>query len=392
MRRARSSATVSAGRNRDARNARTSGMRSPKAARGPDRAWIWARMRAPEMPASAAGPISRRAGASIARSRSIWKRANCAMSASVTSAIAAPSIHESKLARASASAVMRRGVLSIFARAKNASARASAPWRSRVSSGGDFLSAYAPAAVVSLNTRLLPPLRTSSIAVIAAGASRSAAFTTAPGTLEDGGTDCGPVGGVLEWAGRVAREQDLAAAGRHVRVAEHLGEVVDENLAVEFADAADFGVARVFEKHLAGVEAEPARVEESLPPHPAERAFAQVGFQGIVVGEDGLVADDVTPPPGLRAAAAEEIRRSVEEVRVLDTPAVDQALQLFPQITVRSLAQEPAFGGVLSTGEIGRQKSCLLAHGRKGAVVGDERIVEIDADSHRCAGNRHNYG
>src|ERR1043166_4712584 len=64
---------------------------------------------------------------------------------------------------------MRRGVLSIFARAKNASARASAPWRSRVSSGGYFLSAYAPAAVVSLNTRLLPPLRTSSIAVIATG-------------------------------------------------------------------------------------------------------------------------------------------------------------------------------------------------------------------------------
>src|SRR5262249_13459165 len=144
-----------------------------------------------------------------------------------------------------------------------------------------------------------------SMAVTGPGASRAAAATTASGTREDGGTDFGPVGGALERAGMLGREQNLAAAGGHRGMPEHLGKVVDENLTIELADAAHLGVAAVLEEHAARVEAEAVLIEKTLSAHPAERARAQIGAQRIVMGEHGLVAHHVDLPSVAFAAAPE---------------------------------------------------------------------------------------
>src|SRR6202008_3107626 len=90
------------------------------------------------------------------------------------------------------------------------------------------------------------------------------------------------------------------------------------------------------------------------------------------------------------AAAPEEFSRAFVYFRPIDELAVDKALQTFPQISVRPLAQEPALGGVLAAGEVGRQQLRFFAHSGEGTVVTDKRVVEVDADSH--GGNAHSMG
>src|SRR5262249_18482303 len=154
-------------------------------------------------------------------------------------------------------------------RVKNSSARASAPCRSR-SPPGYFFRAKVPAVLVTLKMRLLPPLRTSSMATTGAGASRAAARATGSGAFEDRVTNFGPVRRTLERSVPLRAEQNLSTRGRHAGVHQHLGQIVDENMAVEFADAADLLFARALEENLLRRQAEAAFVEEALLAHEAQ--------------------------------------------------------------------------------------------------------------------------
>src|SRR5690242_16048105 len=91
--------------------------------------------------------------------------------------------------------------------------------------------------------RLLPPRRTSEIDRTGAAHSWRATSWMSSGAAEECVTDLVPGSILLELTLRIAAEQDLATGHRHLRMAKHLGEVVDEYVAFKRAYAADLFVA-----------------------------------------------------------------------------------------------------------------------------------------------------
>src|SRR5258705_2376003 len=140
--------------------------------------------------------------------------------------------------------------------------------------------------------RLLLPLRSSETPSTGSGLSARAMSRISSGSAEDRITNFMPGSVLLEAALRVAAEQDLAAAGGHFGVAEHLGEVVDEEVALQRADPPHFLVPRPFEIDIAPIQAQASRVEEPIALHPLESSRPQVRQMRIVMGKLGLVAYD----------------------------------------------------------------------------------------------------
>ena len=88
------------------------------------------------------------------------------------------------------------------------------------------------------NMRLLLPLRSSETRSTGSGLSARAISWISSGGREDCITNFAPGGILLELVLGVAAEQDLAAVRRHFRMGEHVGKVVDEEIAVERAVSA----------------------------------------------------------------------------------------------------------------------------------------------------------
>src|SRR5262245_365186 len=140
--------------------------------------------------------------------------------------------------------------------------------------------------------RLLLPLRSSHTRATGSGLSIEAISRMSSGTREECITDFVPGTILLEFTLPVATEQNLAAGRRHFGMRQHLGEVVDEDVALERADAPHLVVPCGFEIDVGPVDAEAALLEEPLAFHPLQRRLAQVGQMRVVVRKLGLVADD----------------------------------------------------------------------------------------------------
>src|SRR3954454_9194576 len=124
--------------------------------------------------------------------------------------------------------------------------------------------------------RLLLPLRSSETSCTGSGLSAQAMSWISSGSPEDRITNFMPGGVLLEAALPVAAEQDLAAAGGHFDVPEHLGEVVDEEIALQRADPPHFLVPRPFEIDIASIQSQASGLEEPIAFHPLESSRAQV--------------------------------------------------------------------------------------------------------------------
>src|SRR4030095_6554878 len=230
--------------------------------------------------------------------------------------------------------------------------------------------------------RLLPPRRISEIARTGSAQSARATSWMSSVAAEERVTDFVPGGILLELTLRLAAEQDLSARSRHLGVAEDLGKIVDEYVAFKRPDAPHLVVPRAFEIDVVAADAEARRVEEAIALHPAQRGHAQIGHMGVVMRKLGLVADD-RHHIGARPAGFQEVGHAVEKDRGGDPPAIDQPLQALPKKAVRALSQQGALDGSLVALERRWQQPLLLGHALERLVVGDQRVVEIDADSHR---------
>src|SRR5260221_3443568 len=194
-------------------------------------------------------------------------------------------------------------------------------------------------------------------------------------------TDFVPGGILLELTLRLAAEENFAACRRHFGVRQDLGKIVDEHVALQRANPPHFFVSRPFEIDVLARKRQSGRIEEAIAVHPSEGGCAQVGQMWIVVRELGLVTDD-RYHVAARTARLEKSGHAVEQGRRVDPPAIDEALQALPEVAVRLLGQQGAFDGGLAARERRRQQALLLADARKGLIVADQRVVEIDADSH----------
>src|SRR6266404_9505197 len=110
--------------------------------------------------------------------------------------------------------------------------------------------------------RLLLPLRSSETVCTGSGLSAQAMSWISSGSAEDRIAHFMPGGVLLEAALRIAAEQDLAATRRHLGVAEHLGEIVDEEVALERADPPHLVVPRPLEIDVAPVQSQAGCIEE----------------------------------------------------------------------------------------------------------------------------------
>src|SRR5262249_52047656 len=235
--------------------------------------------------------------------------------------------------------------------------------------------------------RLLLPLRSSATRSTGSGLSRRATAWISSGNVEDGIADFVPGYVVLKCVVGVAPEQDLAAGPRHLRMAEDLGEIVDEHVASQRRDATYLLLARAFEEDMLAPQAQPRGIEEALGFHPLQRRNPQVGQRGIVVRALGFVAHD-GDSLGMLTTQLQETRSTLEQRGGVDAPAVDQALQCLPQKPVGTFGQQRPLDGRLVALEGGREKPLLLGHPLERLIVTDQRIVEIDADPHVNASPR----
>jgi 2-polyprenyl-3-methyl-5-hydroxy-6-metoxy-1,4-benzoquinol methylase len=176
-------------------------------------------------------------------------------------------------------------------------------------------------------------------------------------------------------------EQDAPDAGGEARIGENLLEIVDEMGAAECGDAGEFLRPIVLEKDVVGGQGAVLGAEEALCRHPAARRFVQVDTRRIVVAVAGLVADD-KGGDSILGATPQEPDRSGKRHGGADTGAVDMALKALP--AELALRQQPdrIAQRALRPEKIGGDEAPLPCRSEEDPVVIDQRVVEIDPDTH----------
>ena len=161
------------------------------------------------------------------------------------------------------------------------------------------------------------------------------------------------------------------------RLAQNLGQIVNEGRAAAKGDAFDLGLFGQFQKNPGAGEADFGGVEETLLFEPEEGGLVEI----VALAQErmpGFVADDAGG--NSRAAAGHEkldhsrIRRGFRHAR-----AIDAALHFRPRVLPSGAAQMIAHVGLVD-GQIRRRQAALPRHAMKQGVVTNNRIVKINAD------------